>query len=161
MNSPKPVTISMPAKPLNVGHLQTLNALLDVLIPASSDGAMPAASGLGLFDDLRAMPDATRARVETGLNWLQSQSATEHGKPFSEITAEQASALFQTLRAENPGCAGALTLQITARYLQSDPVVIALGLEARPHWPNGYQVPQSDWGLLEPVRKRGEIWRKT
>jgi hypothetical protein len=36
----------------------------------------------------------------------------------------------------------------------------ALSIEIRPPFPNGYQQEPNDLTLLEPVRQRGEIFRK-
>ena len=44
-------------------------------------------------------------------------------------------------------------------YYQNDKVLEALGLEARPPFPQGYHLDQMDFGLLEPVKKRGKQWR--
>jgi hypothetical protein len=35
----------------------------------------------------------------------------------------------------------------------------SLGMEPRPPWPKGFDVPQGDWFLLEPVCARGKIYR--
>lgn len=160
MNQSKPFTISMPAKPLGQAQQSTLNALLDLMFPASRDGQMPAATSLGLFDDLRAMPDSVRSKLERGLDTLESMATGAHGESFSDLTAVQAKSVVETLKREDPALFGVLTLQTTARYLQDDRVVSAIGMEPRAHWPKGHDVAQGDWSLLEPVRARGEIWRK-
>ncbi len=160
MNHSKPVTISMPARPLGQVQQSTLNALLDLMFPASQDRQMPAATSLGLFDDLRAMPDSVRSKLERGLDTLESIAAGAHSQSFSSLTTVHAKSVVETLKREDPALFGVLTLQTTARYLQNDQVVSAIGLEPRAHWPKGHEVAQGDWSLLEPVRARGEIWRK-
>ena len=45
-------------------------------------------------------------------------------------------------------------------YYQDDRVLAAIGLEARPPFPKGYDVPAGDLSLLEPVRRRGSIVRE-
>ena len=44
-------------------------------------------------------------------------------------------------------------------YYQNDKVIEALGLEARPPFPEGYHVDEMNFALLETVKKRGKIWR--
>ena len=158
MSNPKPVT--MPTRPFTALRRATLDALMDLMIPASRDGVMPAATSLGLFDELQAMPAAVRAHFERGLDRLQADAMTAHGRAFAELSGDEANALVDALRSQDRPFVNAFTVHTTARYLQHDQVAIALGLEPRPPWPTGYEVPQGDWGLLEPVRQRGPVWRK-
>jgi len=44
-------------------------------------------------------------------------------------------------------------------YYKHPRVLAHYGLEARPPHPKGYEVPPTDWSLLDPVRKRGPIHR--
>ena len=36
----------------------------------------------------------------------------------------------------------------------------ALGIEERPPFPQGYDVPQGDWSLLDPVKRRPKFFRE-
>ena len=50
--------------------------------------------------------------------------------------------------------------RVVARcYYRDDRVLTAIGVEPRPPFPKGYEVPQGDWSLLDPVRARGPIYR--
>jgi hypothetical protein len=44
-------------------------------------------------------------------------------------------------------------------YYQAPRVVEALGLEARPPHPKGYEVELGDLTLLDEVRRRGKLYR--
>ena len=44
-------------------------------------------------------------------------------------------------------------------YYRDDRVLQAIGQEPRAPHPKGYVVEQGDWGLLEPVKQRGKIYR--
>ena len=44
-------------------------------------------------------------------------------------------------------------------YYRDDRVMRSLGMEARAPFPKGFEVPAGDYGLLDPVRARGPIWR--
>ena len=35
----------------------------------------------------------------------------------------------------------------------------SIGMEPRAPFPNGFDVQQGDWSLLDPVRARGKIYR--
>ncbi len=38
-------------------------------------------------------------------------------------------------------------------------VMRSLGMEPQPPFPKGFDLPQGDWSLLDPVRARGRIYR--
>ncbi len=44
-------------------------------------------------------------------------------------------------------------------YYRDDRVMQSLNMEPRAPFPLGYEVPEGDWSMLEPVQKRGKIWR--
>ena len=46
-------------------------------------------------------------------------------------------------------------------YYRDDRVMLSLGMEPRPPHPDGYEVEQGDWSLLDPVRQRDEFYRRT
>ena len=45
-------------------------------------------------------------------------------------------------------------------YYRDDRVMRSLGMEPRPPFPNGHEVEQGDWSLLDPVRKRPKLYRE-
>ncbi|MEZ5654002.1 MAG: gluconate 2-dehydrogenase subunit 3 family protein [Burkholderiaceae bacterium] len=160
MSAEKAVTITTRARSFSAEQRATLNRLMDLMIPASTDGRMPAASSLGLFDDPGWLAAEARATLDRGLDSLAQSARAQHDTPFDALPTPQAMAMVEAMRKSDRAFIGAFTLQTTARYLQQDAVMIELGLEPRPNWPQGYEVPEGDWDLLEPVRARGEIWRK-
>jgi hypothetical protein len=46
-------------------------------------------------------------------------------------------------------------------YYRDDRVLRSLGLELRPPFPKGYTLEQGDWSLLDPVKARAPMWRRT
>ena len=51
-------------------------------------------------------------------------------------------------------------MAVTVRcYYGDDRVMRSFGMEPRAPYPQGHEVEQGDWSLLEPVRARGPIWR--
>ena len=53
----------------------------------------------------------------------------------------------------------ALGRVILGAYYRDDRVLLALKLEARPPFPQGYTLEQGDWSLLDAVRRRPPFWR--
>lgn len=160
MSKEIPVRLDMPARAFSTSQRSALDALMDLMIPESRDGNMPAAASLGLYDDLMDLPSAVRTHFERGLDALNASAANTQSKPFAELERDDASALVELMRRDDAAFISAFTLHTTARYLQNASVMEALGLEARPNWPEGHEVAEGDWGLLEPVRQRGRIWRE-
>ncbi len=160
MDSEQPVVVSKPVPPFSPARQLALDALIDLMIPASRDGKMPAAVSLGLYKDLRAMPAAVREQLERGLDSLDSRATDAYDKTFAGLSPAEANALVDIMRRDDPAFIGAFTLHTAARYLRDDQVVAAIGMKPRPHWPQGHEVPEGNWELLESVRQRGEIWRK-
>ena len=62
-------------------------------------------------------------------------------------------------RADPARFASLVTLVLSA-YYQAPKVVAAFGWPARPPQPMGHVLPAFDERLLEPVRRRGPIWRQ-
>lgn len=44
-------------------------------------------------------------------------------------------------------------------YYRDDRVMAAIDMEARPPHPQGYDLSEGDWSLLDPVRGRGKAFR--
>jgi hypothetical protein len=65
------------------------------------------------------------------------------------------------LRGEEPSFLARLAQQTVTAYYQDDRVLQAIGMEARPPFPKGYEVPSGDLSLLDPVRARGRVYRET
>lgn len=150
------------AKKTQFNDTQTasLNALIDLLIPASNDGRMPAARSLDLFADISDMPSATRTLFENGLADLDVRAQQRYGRGFTQLNMDETMALVEELRSQTPVFIQSFMTQTTGRYLAHDTVVLLIGLEARPPWPKGHVVAQGDWSLLDVVKKRPKIYRK-
>ena len=52
-----------------------------------------------------------------------------------------------------------LMSNIVQCYYQDDRVLEALDIEPRPPFPEGHDVEQGDWSLLDPVRARDKFYR--
>ncbi|MCP5265638.1 MAG: gluconate 2-dehydrogenase subunit 3 family protein [Burkholderiaceae bacterium] len=146
--------------PWSVAQRATMARLVDLMIPASADGRMPAASMLGLYDDLAGLPADAIDTLGQGLEQLDANARAAHGQGFAALDAAAALALAEAIRAEAPRFANLFTMHTAARYYQHDRVLPLIGLEPRPPWPQGNVVKDGDWGLLEPVRRRAKFYRE-
>ncbi len=146
--------------PFSVEQQATLDALADLLIPASDDGCMPSAKSLALLADGRPLTAPERALFEQGLADLEARSSRLHGTAFAHLPAAEAMALVDALRQERSAFLQSYMVQIVGRYLAHESVLPLIGLPVRPHWPEGHVVAPGDWSLIDVVRKRGKIYRE-
>ncbi len=144
------------------GEAQTasLNVLIDLLIPASRDRCMPAATDLLLYADISDLPAQDRQLFESGLAQIEARSMQQHHIGFAQLQAVDAQALVDTFRAEGSQFIQSFITQTVGRYLAHDDVMPLIGLEARPPWPKGNPVAGGDWSLLDVVKTRQKLYRE-
>jgi hypothetical protein len=126
--------------PFNERDKAALQEILGYMIPAEGD--RPSANDPLIFADFLV---TARPSAEVILKLLK--------------IAENVSlpALSQMKTAE----VAALTSFVVQCYYRDDRVMAALNMEPRPPHPVGFELEDSDWSLLEPVRARGKIYRDT
>ena len=127
---------------------RTLAALADALIPAGE--GFPSASqadvaGEGLDLVLAARPDL----VEPLARILEAA----RGRPAAAVVAE--------LRASSPEAFGVLAVVVPGAYFMNAAVRKALGYAGQDARPLGPERDAVDRSLLEPVLRRGPIYRPT
>ena len=137
-----------------------LNALMDLMIPASRDGRMPSARALALYADTAGLCCRDAALLRDGLREIEARAQAAHGTSFAQLQVAGAMAVVDELRAQHPEFIHAFTLNTTARYLKHATVMPLIGLEPRPPWPKGHVVAEGDLSLIEMVRKRPKIYRQ-
>lgn len=147
---------------LSLEQKRSLAALLDEIVPPSAARRLPGAGELGLADaieaNLRQRP-ALRSGVLAGLAALDELAESRGAGGFAALPASLRRALLDELEPRAPGFLPALVFQTYAAYYQVPRVLEALGMEARPPHPRGYELEPGDLGLLDPVRRRPKLYR--
>jgi len=150
--------------PIPAPERQILDRLLDLMIPASADGVMPGAGTLDLYRERGRLTDTAVTALREGSRGLDALAQARFQIGFAGLDSEHAMTLVNEYRALAPEFFGVFVTQSAARYYQHDRVLLALGLEPRAPWPQGNQVAEGDWSLLDPVRERaaarGVIYRE-
>jgi hypothetical protein len=129
-----------------------MSALLDVVLPASADGRMPAAGTIGIdsaLADAIAADQRSTARVTAGLVAL-----LEATPDFASLPAI---GRVQALNAQlevHPGFMRALLRHLYLAYYQHPVVLEALGEPARPPFPEGFELEPTDPELLAKLIDR-------
>ena len=150
--------------PISAAQRATMDAVLNMIVPASEDGRMPSAIEVGVLDHLResAAGDPTGdliGKLREELDHLDAQSHEQFGAAFADLAVDARQTLVDQVRAIDPRFLHGLAIETVTCYYQDDRVLEALGMEARPPFPLGYEVLSGDLSLLEPVIQGGKRYR--
>lgn len=130
--------------PFSKDEQETMQALAGLIIPASTEFHLPGADDPTIFANIvRAAADNV-GPVQAGVRVAQAIGAPLD-TAVSELEGRAELAPYVSV--------------VMQCYYQDDRVMESLGMEARPPFPKGFEVPEGDWSMLEAVQKRGKIWR--
>jgi len=144
-------------------QVRTLGAVLDEIVPARPDGSV---AGAGMLGVTSYVTEAVGARPELafgllpGLDALERAAAARNAASFAELPPAERTAVLGEVAAAEAALVPTLMFLTYSGYYHDRRVLTALGLEARPPHPKGYELPANDLSLLDPVRQRGNIYRK-
>ena len=144
---------------LNSAQQRTFVAILDMIIPASDDGRFPSAADMDVLGYIAKTDPQLLDTVRTELDQLNAVSEDLYGVVFGDAGETHRQGLLDEKRGAEPQFLGGLALQTVTLYYQDDRVMEAIGMEARPPFPKGYEVVAGDLSLLDPVRARGQVYR--
>jgi hypothetical protein len=140
-----------------------LAGVLDDIIPPRSDGRLPGAGELGLAGfiaaALRDMPEL-HEMIAQSLSALDDLARRRWSQGFAALRPAERSAALNELASSEHAFPPVLILHTYAGYYQHPRVVEELGLEPRPPHPKGYEMGADDLTLLDPVRRRGPLYRR-
>jgi hypothetical protein len=131
--------------PLNQEQQAILAALLDTLVPASEDGAMPSAADVDFRTYLRDQAEDFLPELSAALAAFEPEFA---GLPSSERCA-----LVTEFSNTDPRRFQALLTRVYDCYYQDDRVRGAIGVATGAPFPQGNEVAAGDLSLLDPVIK--------
>ena len=136
-------------------EIDVLKSLFGKIIPASSDARFPSAADSEIFEDFLASSESFRELISQAILLLQDLSGLDYCK-LSQVDSERVTQQFYASRTAPVTTLLSLLGQC---YYRDDRVLEAIGFEPRAPYPNGFEVESGDWELLEPVKKRGPIYR--
>lgn len=140
---------------LSTTEQDCLRCMVGHMIPASEKHGLPGADDPAVFADMLASVQRDREALAKLLKAVD----TAAGGRLADRPFEDQAALLALLRAEDPGMFGVAEAVASRAYYRDDRVLKSIGMEPRPPFPKGYDVPEGDWALLDPVRQRGVIYR--
>lgn len=136
------------------GAQATLRALAGTIIPASDTHGVPGADDDRIFSDLLASAGPMLEFIGEHLDALDAGEV-------DFLTADPATRLARAeqFRISYPEAAALIISLIGQCYYRDRRVLESLGTPPRPPFPEGYDIDQGDWSLLDPVRARGRLYR--
>jgi len=140
---------------LSVAELDTLRLVAGHMIPESSRHGVPGADDPAILADIAGSLDRDASEVREAL-------ALVDGLAGGRLAQADPAAQMQTLarfKSTYPALAGTIECVVARCYYRDKRVLESIGMEPRPPFPDGYDVEQGDWSLLDPVRARGRIYR--
>lgn len=140
---------------LSAAEKRTLAAMCARMIPASAEYKVPGADDPLIQADIAKSLGRDADAVHRALAQLEAIA----GGSLADLPVEKQDEACTKLRAEGGMDLTLLTRIVLQCYYRDDRVMISLGMEPRPPFPKGHELPQGDWSLLDPVRARGKIWR--
>ena len=158
--------------PFTAAQADTIVAFAAALIPASAEYGVPSAGDPAIAAEILAAARGAATAVAAAARMADAMAQATHGAAFRELDelarARQVAATLQPGQrqtehkaADAAGIAGqrALASIVLQCYYRDDRVMRSLGMDARPPFPKGFEVEQGDWSLLDPVKRRGTIYR--
>lgn len=141
--------------PLTETEARGLAAIAGAMIPADPGRGLPAANDPAILADMRA----TLGRDTAALRAALARAEAALGAAPETLEAAALESALVAFRRDDPAAARVFERVVARCYYRDDRVLTAIGVEPRPPFPKGYEVPQGDWSLLDPVRARGPIYR--
>jgi hypothetical protein len=137
---------------------RTFSAVLDELVPARN--GVPGAGSLGIGEYVEARLAGVVGMISQSLAALDALAQEQAGAQFADLAPEQRAPLLSEAAASHPGFLESLIFHTYNGYYQHPRVSAAIGLEARPPHPLGYELETGDLSLLDPVRQRDKLYRE-
>lgn len=146
---------------LNDRQWFTLRALADAIVPPSSTYAVPGAGDERICKEIIRDAGTRLSRLIESLEIVDTLAVETGAKAFSELTEAERERVAFAFRDSDPKLADRLALWVTQCYYRDERVLSSLGVDARPPFPEGYEVEAGDWSELDAVRKRAPLFRTT
>lgn len=141
-------------------ELADLKALLSEIIPANEEYRVPGAGDDRIVADVLKSAGAAFPLILAGLAKLDTLVREHCDDHFANLASNDRTRLAEAFRTASPEIAGLLSVLTAQCYYRDSRVMLSLAMEARPPFPQGFEVEEGDWSLLDPVRERSEFYRK-
>ena len=147
-----------PVDSLAENNQTLLEALAGLMIPPSERYQTPGADDPTIFADI---VETAKRRGEELVHALEViRTSTPISDNFLELGSDEQLSIIRELQTRSPDVLGPIVAVVCQCYYRDDRVMRSLGMPTHAPFPTGYQIPQGDWSLLDPVRERSDkVWR--
>jgi hypothetical protein len=133
---------------LSEKDLELLRRLAGAMIPAAPAFDAPGADDPAIFEEIAGNLQGRAVLLRALLSDL-AVGGLDDASPTG----------LTRLRQSHAAAFAAVIVAVAQGYYRDDRVMCSLGMEPRPPFPKGYDVPEGDWALLDAVSGRPPIWR--
>lgn len=137
-----------------------LGAVVDTLLPGDdAPSPLPSGTSAGVAAKLAHRLAAGRERdpCQAVLEAVARRSGGEDA--FVRADIARRTTVLEGIEREVREAFGSLVSFALQDYYEAAPVLLAMGWRVEPPQPEGHVLPPFDGTLLDPVRRRGRIWR--
>lgn len=137
--------------------LTFMEAFLDLVIPPSDDGKLPSAGSLGIAADLAGRLEADPALgppVQAGLQAVHDAALLRDPAGFESLLPDARRQVVEAELGAHPMLMIGVVVHLYQAYYQHPRVLEGLGEPARPPFPEGYALEDTDPQLLERLHAR-------
>ena len=132
-----------------------IRRIAGMMIGPSEEFGLP-----GADDEVIATRIVQRAIRVEGVLKGAIQSILKPGEEVTAISDEEFAGHIERLSDSNAEFIQTLVMLTAQSYYEDARVLISLNKEARPPFPLGHSLEQGDWSLLDPVKKKGCMYRR-
>ena len=144
---------------LSGAHRRQLRAFAGTMIPPSADYGVPGADDPTIAADIVATGEGSAAAVAQALDALDALARQQGDDAFADLDEAGRLAAATAFRSSHRSVAVTLIALVAQCYYRDDRVMASLGMEPRAPFPEGFELEQGDWSLLDPVRARDSMVR--
>ena len=144
---------------LSGAQRELLRSFAGAVIPASVEYGIPGADDEAIAADIVESATGSAAEVVASLAALDALASDDGGAGFLALDPDARLAVAEAFRSADREFAAPLLALVAQCYYRDERVMTSLGMEPRPPYPDGFEVEQGDWSLLDPVRRRERLYR--
>lgn len=144
--------------PFTARERRLIAAIAEMNIGSSKQHDMPPVSDSQILAGLFARAADSLAQVRQGLGSLSSILESEGSDAESPDLAKLTS--LMSTHGELRNFDRTMMMMVAQAYYQDPRVLRSLGLVDRAPFPEGHEVEEGDWSLLEPVQAAGRKYRE-
>ena len=139
---------------------QIVAVLAEMVIPKSDEYCTPGASDPKIVDSI--INDANRHpdQLMESLEAVKTLTKEQYDVEFLELDMKTQEKITINFRCNYPQVSRQFANLVAQSFYRDDRVMESIELEVRPPYPEGYEVEQGDWSLLNGVRKRKPFYRR-